>query len=168
MIRLRSPEIYVGLFDIEKVGSSTITEPIGVSYRYPNSNIVNIAVAERGFHHQLHNAYMYGFYDPDSRPLVQSDKVSAFAYQDIPTEGCPIEDIKTYVYYFAAGEQPDLSSRLRKKLNAQRKLAARVLAAVLSNEVYKGLPGDGTMHRKRIPRRILNSNPDNIMYCRVS
>lgn len=49
MIRLRSPEIYVGLFDIEKVGSSTITEPIGVSYRYPNSNIVNIAVAEGGF-----------------------------------------------------------------------------------------------------------------------
>jgi len=48
MIRLRSPEIYVGLFDIEKVGSSTITEPIGVSYRYPNSNIVDIAVAERG------------------------------------------------------------------------------------------------------------------------
>ena len=89
---------------------------------------------------------MYGVYDPDSRPLVQSDKVSAFAYQDIPTEGCPIEDIKTYIYYFAA----------------------RVLAAVLSNEVYKGLPGDGTMHRKRIPRRILNSNPDNIMYCRVS
>ena len=53
MIRLRSPEIYVGLFDIERVGSSTITEPIGVSYRYPNSNIVNIAVAERGFHHQF-------------------------------------------------------------------------------------------------------------------
>jgi len=168
MIRLRSPEIYVGLFDIERVGSSTITEPIGVSYRYPNSNIVNIAVAERGFHHQLHNAYMYDVYGPDSRPLVQSDKVSAFAYQDMSTEGCPIEGIKTYVYYFAVDEQPDLSSRLRKKLNAQRKLAARVLAAVLSNGGYKGLPGDGTMHRKRIPRRILNSNPDNIMYCRVS
>ena len=85
MIRLRFPEIYVGLFDIEKVGSSTITEPIGVSYRYPNSNIVNVAVAERGFHHQLHNAYMYGVYDPDSRPLVHSDKVIALAYQDIPT-----------------------------------------------------------------------------------
>ena len=53
MLNEKSPDIYVGLFDIQ--GSGSFIVPIGIAYCYPNSSAINIAIAKEGSHRQLHN-----------------------------------------------------------------------------------------------------------------
>ena len=110
------PSIYVGLFDVGGADSSTYADPIGIAYCYPNSDTVDIAIAEQGLHRQLHRAYMHDTPNTvDFRPLDKTDGASAFAWQEISKRSGLVKGIITHVYCFPLDEQLDLAPELRKK-----------------------------------------------------
>lgn len=160
----KSPSICVGLFDTEKVNSSIYAYPIGIAYCYPNSDTVDIAVAEQGLHRQLHRAYMHDTPNTaDFRPLDKTDGASAFAWQKISKRSGLVKGIITHVCCFPLDEQLDLAPELRKKISTQRRLAAHALATVLHNELYEWLPVRNIMCEMDIPGDLLNSNQGGII-----
>ena len=84
MLNEKSPDIYVGLFDIkssEKQYTSFPEFPIGIAYCHPKSSAIDLAVAERGYHRQLHNLCMHGSVGKDTSPIGRHDEISAFGWQ---------------------------------------------------------------------------------------
>lgn len=156
----KSPSIYVGLFDVGGADSSTYADPIGIAYCYPNSDTVDIAIAEQG----LHRAYMHDTPNTvDFRPLDKTDGASAFAWQEISKRSGLVKGIITHVYCFPLDEQLDLAPELRKKISTQRRLAAHALATVLHNELYEWLPVRNIMCEMDIPGDLLNINQGGII-----
>ena len=158
------PSIYVGLFDVGGVDSSTYADPIGISYCRSNGNIIDIAVAKQGFHRQLHHVYKNGTPTTDDfRPLDKTDGASAFAWQEISKRSGLVKGIITHVCCFPLDEQLNLTPELREKISEQRQLAAHALAVVLHNELYEWLPVSNVMCEMDIPGDLLNSNQGGIV-----
>lgn len=157
MLNEKSPDIYVGLFNIQ--GSDSFIVPIGVAYCYPNSSAINIAIAKEGSHRQLHNLYMYGSIGNDTSPLSKSDGITACGWQEKQSK-----KLFTYIACFTPEKPPDLEQKNYEDLITTSRLAVHALAVILSHRIYEHLPDTGTMHQANIPDEILNSDPDATIY----
>lgn len=157
MLNEKSPDIYVGLFDIQ--GSGSFIVPIGIAYCYPKSTAVNLAIAERGCHRQLHNFYTYGSIGKDTSPLSKSDGITAYGWQEEQSK-----KLFTYVACFTPEKPPDLEQKEYEDFITTSRLAVHALAIILCHRIYKHLPDTGTMYQTNIPDEILNSDPDATIY----
>mgnify|MGYP000848537680 FL=1 len=157
MLNEKSPDIYVGLFNIQ--GSGSFIVPIGVAYCYPNSSAINIAIAKEGSHRQLHNLYMYGSIGNDTSPLSKSDDITACGWQEKQSK-----KLLTYIACFTPEKPPDLEQKNYEDLITTSRLAVHALAVILCHRIYEHLPDTGTMHQANIPDEILNSDPDATIY----
>jgi hypothetical protein len=162
MLNEKSPDIYVGLFDIkssEKQYTSFPEFPIGIAYCYPKSSAIDLAVAERGYHRQLHNLCMYGSVGKDTSPIGRHDEISAFGWQKEQSR-----KLVTCVICFIPEKPPYLEQKEYEDFTMTIEWAAQALATVLHEKLYKDLPDIGTMHQINFSDDLLKSNLDTAIY----
>lgn len=162
MLNEKSPDIYVGLFDIkssEKQYTSFPEFPIGIAYCYPKSSAIDLAVAERGYHRQLHNLCMYGSVGKDTSPIGRHDEISAFGWQKEQSR-----KLVTCVICFIPEKPPYLEQKEYEDFAMTIEWAAQALATVLHEKLYKDLPDIGTMHQINFSDDLLKSNLDTAIY----
>ena len=164
MLNQKSPDIYVGLFDIkssEKQCTSLPEFPIGIAYCYPKSSAIDLAVAERGYHRQLHNLCMYGSVGKDTSPIGRHDEISAFGWQKEQSR-----KLVTCVICFIPEKPPYLEQKEYEDFAMTIEWAAQALATVLHEKLYKDLPNTGgTMHQIDSSDNLLKNNSDSVIYC---